>query len=164
MIERRFREIAGALIRKERNDHTWQETMLVDDAFWKMVDGGAIHWENREQFFCSAAKVMRRLLVDHARQKKAQKRGGSAVVLPLDEQQERPRRHSNRLRDIVELNDLLETLEAKHPNEFQVFDLHYFMGCVLREIADDILRISYPTVKRRWSEAKRILQRELADG
>ena len=105
---------------------------------------------------------MRRLLVDHARRQQAQKRGGSAVVLPLDERQDSPRGRSNRPQDIVELNDLLETLEAKHPDIFRVFDLHYFMGCDLREIADDILAVSYTTVKRRWSEAKRILQRELA--
>ena len=79
----------------------------------------------------------------------------------LDEQRHTPRRGTPGPTDLVELNDLLEKLETRHPDVFQVFELHYFMGCELKEIADEILRIPYTTAKRRWSEAKRLLYEEL---
>lgn len=157
LIEQRFREIAGALLRKEGQAVSWQETMLVDDAFWSLISANSAQWQNREQFFCSAARVMRRLLVDHARRRKALKRGGGAAVGGLDEQRHTPRRGSPSPTDLVELNDLLEKLETQYPDVFRVFELHYFMGCELKEIADGILRIPYTTAKRRWSEAKRLL-------
>jgi RNA polymerase sigma factor (TIGR02999 family) len=161
LIEQRFREIAGALLRKEGKARSWQETMLVDDAFCNLIAASSAQWQNREQFFCSAARVMRRLLVDHARQRKALKRGGGAVVAGLDEQRHTPRRGTPGPADLLELNDLLEKLETQHPDVFKVFELHYFMGCELKEIADEILRIPYTTVKRRWSKAKRLLYEEL---
>jgi len=161
LIEQRFREIAAALLRKEGQAGSWQETMLVDDAFWSLISTNSAQWQNREQFFCSAARVMRRLLVDHARRRKALKRGGGAVVAGLDEQRLTPRRGTPSPTDLVELNDLLEKLETQHPDVFRVFELHYFMGCELKEIADEILRIPYTTAKRRWSEAKRLLYEEL---
>jgi RNA polymerase sigma factor (TIGR02999 family) len=161
LIEQRFREIAGALLRKEGQAGSWQETMLVDDAFCNLIAANSDQWQNREQFFCSAAKVMRRLLVDHARERKALKRGGGAVVAGLDEQRHTPRPGTPGPADLVELNDILEKLETQHPDVFRVFELHYFMGCELKEIADEILCIPYTTVKRRWSEAKRRLYEEL---
>jgi len=161
LIEQRFREIAAALLRKEGQVGSWQETMLVDDAFWNLISTNSAQWQNREQFFCSAARVMRRLLVDHARQRKALKRGGGAVVAGLDEQRHTPRRGTPSPTDLVELNDLLEKLETQHPDVFRVFELHYFMGCELKEIADEILNIPYTAAKRRWGEAKRLLYEEL---
>ncbi len=161
LIEQRFREIAAALLRKEEQAGSWQETMLVDDAFWNLISTSSAEWQNREQFFCSAARVMRRLLVDHSRERKALKRGGGAVVAGLDEQLHTPRRSTPSPTDLVELNDLLEKLETQRPDVLRVFELHYFMGCELKEIADEILRIPYTTVKRRWSEAKRLLYEEL---
>ncbi len=160
LVEARFREMAQALLRHEHRARTWQPTMLVDDAFLKLVSSETASWENREQFFCSAAKVMRRLLVDDARKRRARKRGGCAVVTNLNE------RHvpagASAFQDLVELDDTLNRVQAIDPQAFQVFELHYFMGLELQEIADQVLAVSYATVKRRWSRAKHLLYQELS--
>lgn len=163
LIQERFHAIAQRKLRDERAGHTLQSTALVDDAFRKLVAGHEVSWENRGQFFAAAAKVMRQILVDYARKKEAAKRGGGQAVASLDAVAEPAASGWSDPAKLVELNDVVESLERRHPDTFQVFNLHYFMGYELKEIAEDILDIPYTTAKRRWSEAKRFLCRELVD-
>lgn len=161
LIESRFHAMASRLMKKERPDHTLQATVLVDDAFQRLLEAEDPNWLNREQFFCAAAKVMRRMLVDYARSRAAQKRGCGDAALPLHDQPDIEARQATDPQKLVELNELVERLEQQHPESFKVFNLHYFMGYDLKEIAQDILDIPYTTIKRRWGMAKAFLHREL---
>jgi len=161
LIESRFHSMASRLMKRERPDHTLQATVLVDDAFQRLFEAENPDWANREQFFCAAAKVMRRMLVDYARGRAAQKRGSGAAPLAMDNQPELEARGGSDPQQLVELNELVERLEQQHPESFKVFNLHYFMGYELKEIAEDILDMPYTTVKRRWGMAKAFLHREL---
>lgn len=164
-VEQRFRAIAAKLLRGQSPAHTFQPTLLADDAFLKLMRGSHQEWTNREQFFGMAARVMRQLLVDHARQKCAEKRnqnerpaGLDAVAEPADVRAASPER-------LLQIAELFEELRQEHPEPFQVFELHYFSGWELQEIAEEILNVSYPTVKRRWQVAKAFLRERLgADG
>jgi RNA polymerase sigma factor (TIGR02999 family) len=167
LIASRFHEIGSRLMKHERAGHTLQTTVLVDDAFQRLLQDENPNWVNREQFFCAAAKVMRRMLVDYARSRAAEKRGSGEAPLALDRLSAVEARGGADPQKVVELNDLVERLEERHPESFKVFNLHYFMGYELKEIAEDILGIPYSTVKRRWGMAKAFLHRELvgdADG
>ena len=164
LIRRRFYAIARRKLRDEQAGHTLQSTALVDDAFRKLIAGTNVRWQNREQFFAAAAKVMRQVLVDHARRKEAAKRGGGRPDASLEDVAEPASPEWSNPARLVELNDVVEHLEESHPEVFKVFNLHYFMGYELKEIAEDILVIPYTTAKRRWADAKRLLYRELVDG
>jgi RNA polymerase sigma factor (TIGR02999 family) len=164
LVQQRFHAMARRKLRGESPDHTLQATALVDDAFRKLISGRRLTWQNREQFFAATAKVMRQILVDCARKRDAAKRGSGRPVASLEGIAEPPPRSWNDAARLVELNDLIEQLERQHPETFQVFNLHYFMGYELKEIAEDILMIPYTTVKRRWANAKAILHRELVGG
>ena len=133
--------------------------MLVDDAFLQLIRARDQDWHSREEFFAHAAKVMRHLLVDHARTKLAAKRGRGEKPIGIDRVGEPSDAYNPQ--SLVELNDILQRLEAQHPDVFLVFDLHYFMRYELQEIADDILEASYTTVRRRWKMARAFLHREL---
>lgn len=163
LIQDRFRAIARRKLRDERADHTLQSTVLVDDAFRKLVAGHGVSWENRGQFFAAAAKVMRQILVDYARKKEAAKRGGGQAVARLDAVAEPASPAWDDPAKLVELNDVVESLERRYPDTFQIFNLHYFMGYELKEIAEDILEIPYTTAKRRWGMAKAFLRRALLE-
>ncbi|MCY2987021.1 MAG: ECF-type sigma factor [Planctomycetota bacterium] len=163
LIQVRFRQIAGRLMKYEAPGQTLQETVLVDDAFQRLLAAERPNWANREQFFCTAAKVMRRLLVDHARQRKAQRRGGGEAPVGFAGQPEPLAHRTPDPQRLLELTEVVERLEQTHPDVFAVFNLHYFMGYELKEIAEQILDIPYATVKRRWAKAKAFLQHELTD-
>lgn len=159
IIEQRFRAIAAKLMHQELPDHALQDTVLIDDAFGKLISDKS-RWSNREQFFCAAAKVMRQLLISYARKRDATKRGGREAPASLARGGEIAG-IANDPQRLVELADLVERLEKVHPESFKVFNLHYFMGWELKEIADEILEIPYTTVKRRWGMAKAFLHKEL---
>jgi RNA polymerase sigma-70 factor, ECF subfamily len=161
LIESRFHAMAQRLMKRERSDHTLQATILMDDAFQRLLADENPNWANRKQFFCAAAKVMRRMLVDYARRRAAQKRGSGEADLPLDHQPDLEARQTTDPQKLVELNELVERLELQHPESFKIFDLHYFMGYELKEIAEEILDVPYSTIKRRWAMAKAFLHREL---
>jgi len=162
LIAARFHEIGSRLMKHERPGHTLETTVLVDDAFQRLLQDENPDWVNREQFFCAAAKVMRRMLADYARTRAAQKRGCGKSPIALDNLPGLEARRGGDPRQLVELNDIVERLENMHPESFKVFNLHFFMGYELREIAEDILDMPYTTVKRRWGMAKAFLRRELA--
>lgn len=114
LIESRFRAMAQRLMKRERSDHTLEPTVLMDDAFVRLLADENPNWANREQFFCAAAKVMRRVLVDHARRRAAHKRGSGEADLPLDQQSDLAAKDATDPQKLVELNELVERLEVRH--------------------------------------------------
>lgn len=147
--------LARGYFRDEKADHTLQATALVHEAYLRLVDVRYRGFESRRQFVGFAAALMRRILVDHARERRAQKRGGykttldeSIAVSPAEEV------------DVLALDEALSRLEAIDPDQSRVVELRYFGGLSIEETAE-LLEISAPTVKRRWSSARAWLKREL---
>jgi len=127
--------LAQNYLRKERSDHTLQATALVHEAYLQLHQLQHLDWKSRAHFIGVVAQVMRHVLVDHARERGAQKRGGDAVRLPIT-RAERVIADSNI--DLLELNDALERLAAESPRKAKVVELHYFGGLSAREIAEVI--------------------------
>ena len=150
--------LARATLRGERPDHTLQATALVNEAYVRLVGQTRIRWQNRAQFFGTAAQFMRRILVDHARDRLAAKRGGGAPRVELDDAllatQERGI-------DLLALDAALERLEALDERQSRLVVLRFFGGLTIEEAAA-VLEISPATAKREWSTARIWLRRELA--
>jgi RNA polymerase sigma factor (TIGR02999 family) len=127
--------LAQNYLRKERSDHTLQATALVHEAYLQLHQLQHLDWKSRAHFIGVVAQVMRHVLVDHARERGAQKRGGDAVRLPIT-RAERVIADSNI--NLLELNDALERLAAESPRKAKVVELHYFGGLSAREIAEVI--------------------------
>lgn len=139
-----LRRIADAYLRRERQDHTLQPTALVHEAFLRLTKAGRLHFDSRKQFYALAAQVMRRILVDHARSARAQKRGGHAAKVPLDEI---GLYHPDAADRFLVLHDALERLAGFDARKAQVIELRYFGGLTLDETAD-FLGLSPATVHR----------------
>jgi len=154
-----LRSLAARQIRRERQDHTLQTTGLVNEAFLKLVQQEGVEWANRSHFFAIAATAMRRVLVDYARQRQAEKRGGGAEKVPLEKVQLAVRPGV----DLIDLEECLARLEKLDPQQAKVVELRYFAGCTIEEIAE-VLDISPSTVKREWRMAKVWLRAELLKG
>lgn len=157
LVLNELRRIAQNRLRGERPDHTLQPTALVNEAYLRLVDLNRVQWQNREQFFAIAARLMRAVLVDAARAARALKRGGGAVTVTLDEALV-PERKSEY--DLVALNDALEALARRDPRKGQVVELRFFGGLSVEETAR-ILAVSTDTVTRDWNFAKAWLRQEL---
>ena len=125
--------LAHNYLRRERPDHTLQATALVHEAYLQLHELQHIDWKNRAQFIAVVAQVMRHVLVDHARERAAQKRGGGAMKLPIS-RAERVVAESEV--DLVELNDALERLAKESPRKAKVVELYYFGGLSAKEIAE----------------------------
>ncbi len=154
-----LRRLAGSYLRKERSDHTLQPTALVHEAYMKLIDQRHVKWQNRAHFFGIAAQVMRRILMDHARKHLANKRGGDAEKLPLEE--EILVVSHDKSADLVALDDALLELAKFDPQKAKVVELRYFGGLSIEETAE-VIGISVPTVNRHWRMAKAWLYSELA--
>src|SRR5437773_1681156 len=161
-VQGELRRIAASYLRRERAGHTLQPTAVVNEAYIRLVPQRAVHWENRAHFYGIAARMMRRVLVDHARKRKAAKRDGlveeaitiSAVPAPapgLDEV------------DVLALHDALSALAALDARQAEIVEMRYFAGLTVEEIAD-VLKISVATVKREWTTAKIWLRRRMEGG
>lgn len=148
--------IAERQMRHERPDHTLQPTALVNEAFLRLVGGTDADFRDRKHFLRAASQVMRRVLVDHARARNAEKRGNGLRVT-LDDSF--PGRDDDTL-DMLVLDDALTRLAAAEPRWAQVVELRFFTGLDVREIAE-VLTTSAATVKRDWQFAKAWLSREL---
>ena len=144
-------------MRRESDGQTLQTTALVHETYLRLVDQRATDWQNRAQFFGVAANVMRRVLVDHARERLAHKRGGGATRVSL----EQIPGHADDSLDILALNDALEQLGRIDPFQSQLVELRYFTGLNIEETAE-ALHVSPSTVKREWAIARAWLRRELA--
>ena len=140
--------LAQNYLRRERPDHTLQATALVHEAYLQLHELQHIDWKNRAQFITVVAQVMRHVLVDHARERAAQKRGGGAMKLPMS-RAERVVAESEI--DLVELNDALERLAKESPRKAKVVELYYFGGLSAREIAE-VLSVDETPISQRTVE------------
>jgi len=152
-----LRRLAGQCMRRERPGHTLQPTALVNEAFLKLVANTRADWRDRVQFYAVAARLMRRILVDYARKRRAGKRHGGRQVTFEDYLVLR----EDRIEDVMGVDEALERLEALDPRQGRIVELRFFSGMTEEEIAE-VLHISIPTVKREWSSAKAWLHRELS--
>ena len=157
LVHAELRRLARRYRAGERHDHTLQASALVNEAYLRLIDLKHIRWQDRTHFLAMSARIMRRILVDAARARRNDKRGGRAPRVTLDEAL-LPGVPVHR--DLVALDDALEALTATHPRKGQVVELRYFGGLSLEECAGT-LRVSVDTVKRDWRFAKLWLLREL---
>jgi RNA polymerase sigma factor (TIGR02999 family) len=153
-----LRRLAGHYLRRERPGHTLQATALVNEAFLQLIAQEQMDWRNRAHFFGAAANLMRQILIQHARAKHAEKRGGEREKLYLDEVQNLTQRQDW---DLVALDDALNDLAAVSPQQSRVVELRFFGGLSIEETAE-VLGVSPATVKREWNVAKAWLHREIS--
>jgi RNA polymerase sigma factor (TIGR02999 family) len=155
-----LRKIAAAYLRRERPDHSLQPTALVNEAYLKLADLNRLRWQDRSHFFGVAARIMRQVLVDHARARLTEKRGRDYVVVPIT-------KHlmidptAKTQTGILALHDALEALERKDPRAVRVIECRFFTGLSIEETAE-ALGIAERTVKRDWQIGRAWLRRELA--
>jgi RNA polymerase sigma factor (TIGR02999 family) len=152
--------LARRYMRQERPDHTLQATSLVNEAYLRLIDVNRIDWRNRTHFLALAAQMMRRILVEFARNRHRQKRGGGAIQVSLDDVQELA---DSKEYDLVALNDALSGLATFDSRMSQVVELRFFGGLTVDETAD-VLNVSPETVMRDWKTAKAWLLREIRRG
>jgi RNA polymerase sigma factor (TIGR02999 family) len=157
LVEFDLRQLARRHMRRERAGHTLQTTALVNEAYLRLVDGTGVRARDRVHFFALAARLMRHILVDHARAKANQKRGGGLRRVPLDGADALC---PDRGHDLVALDDALEALSALDRRRGQVVELRYFGGLTVDETAR-VLNVSAQTVMRDWNLARVWLRREL---
>jgi RNA polymerase sigma factor (TIGR02999 family) len=160
VVYEELRRQAARYLKRERPGHTLQTTALIHEAYIRLIDQKNVHWQNRAHFYAISAKLMRRILVDHARSRQAAKRGGSDIKLPLEEAMITP---EGREVDIVALDEALERLAAIDPQQSRVVELKFFSGMSVEETAE-VLGVSTRTVKRDWNVAKAWLRREISEG
>jgi len=157
LVQEELRQIARRCLRHERPDHSLQATALVNEAYMRLVDVQRVNWQNRTHFLAMSARLMRRVLVDYARSKRAEKRGGDIVMLTLSDATDRA---GSIAEDVVALNDALETLEKIDARKGQIVEFRFFAGLTVEETAA-VLDVSPQTVARDWTFAKAWLRREL---
>jgi RNA polymerase sigma factor (TIGR02999 family) len=156
LVYRELRRRAAGYLSRERSDHTLQPTALVHEVYLRLVDQNRVQWRNRSQFFGMAANMMRRILVDHAREHKAQKRGsGLKVTL---EGVDVPA--GQRDVDLVALDEALDELGALDERQARLVELRYFGGLSIEETAQ-ALELSPATIKREWTAARAFLHARL---
>ncbi|HEY9465277.1 MAG TPA: sigma-70 family RNA polymerase sigma factor [Vicinamibacterales bacterium] len=157
MVESELHRIARRCMKGERAGHSLQATALVNELYMRLVDTRRVEWQDRSHFLAMAARLMRRVLVDHARTRLYQKRGGGAqrvtLVDDLGGSDERPH-------DLVALDEALEALERTNKRKAQVVELRFFGGLTVEETAH-VLDVSADTVSRDWKLARAWLLREL---
>lgn len=157
-----LRRAAAFYFQREDPNHTLQPTALVNDVCLRLMGRRKVEWENRAQFFSFAGKLMRFLLIDHARRKKAQTHGGDIEMLSLTAALEKPQGQAIDLETLLDLNKALSRLEEDDPRAAQVVELRFFAGMTEKETAA-ALDISVATEKRDWEAAKRRLALELGE-
>jgi RNA polymerase sigma factor (TIGR02999 family) len=145
-------------LRKERNNHTLRTTALVHEAYLKLADQHSAGWENREHFIRLASEIMRRVLVDYARGRKSEKRGGDAETVSIDSTFQIAIDNSDI--NLLELDAALSKLASMDPQQAKIVEVRYFAGCSIEETAR-VVGVSTATVKRDWASAKAWLKHEL---
>jgi RNA polymerase sigma-70 factor, ECF subfamily len=157
LVHRELHRIAGRCMAGERAGHSLQATVLVNEAYLRLVDAKDVAWRDRAHFLAVAARVMRRILVDHARTRRAEKRGGQATHVTFDEALIVA---NDQREDFVALDDALEALAAFDERKSRVVELRFFGGLSVEETAS-VLKVSPATVMGDWRLAKAWLQREM---
>lgn len=161
MVYRELQKIAHRYLNKERGEHTLQTTALVHEAYLKLIDQTRVQWQNRAHFFGIAAQAMRRILVDNARQRLADKRGAGAEKISIDDKEIDI--SDEKASNLIELDFALKKLAELDPNKSRLVELRYFGGLSLEETAE-VLGVSRPTVIRQWRLAKAWLYKEISGG
>ncbi len=146
-----LRRQAERCLRRERADHTLQATALINEAYLKLIDQREVRWQNRAHFFGVAAQAMRRILVDYARTRKREKRGGNDAKVQLDEAVNVSTNEKSV--DLIALDEALTQLSEFDRRQAKVVELRYFSGMTEEETAE-VLQISPATVRRDWNMAK----------
>jgi RNA polymerase sigma-70 factor (ECF subfamily) len=153
-----LRRLAARYMRHERGEHTLQPTALVNEAYAQLVKQPQVPWQSRAHFFATASRLMRHILVDHARKRLAAKRGGLQHQVTLDEEVFQAQ---DRTIDVLVLHEALEHLTELDPRQARIVELHFFGGLNFEEIAE-VLEVSERTVKRDWTMARAWLKGELS--
>jgi RNA polymerase sigma factor (TIGR02999 family) len=158
LVYSELRRLASNYLRRERGEHTLQPTALVNEAYLKLVDQRNAKWQNRAHFFGISAQLMRRILVDHARQHQAVKRGGSQQqrisITSVEKLAHEPEV------DLLALNEALEELARMDQQQSRIVELKFFGGLSIEEIGE-VLGIGHATVERDWKMARAWLRRQL---
>jgi RNA polymerase sigma factor (TIGR02999 family) len=157
LVEAELRGLARAYMRRERREHTLQTTALINEAFVRLTDARRVRWQDRAHFLGISARLMRRILVDHARHRGYQKRGGGAQRVTLHEGVAAA---TEPALDVVALDRALDALKEVDERKSQTVELRFFGGLSVEETAE-VLHVSTDTVKRDWRLAKLWLLREL---
>src|SRR5436190_16931351 len=160
LVERELHRLAHSYMRRENPDHTLQTTALINETYLRLVDQRKVEWQNRAHFFGIAARIMRRILLNYARDQNRQKRGGKAIHVSLSQAMIMP---AEKDRELISLNDALDRLEALDQRKSRVVELRYFGGLSVEEAAE-VLKVSPITVMRDWQFAKAWLAREMQNG
>lgn len=157
LVYSELRRLASNYLRRERAGHTLQPTALVNEAYLKLIDQRNAKWQNRAQFFGISAQLMRRILVDHARQHQAAKRGGDAQRVSITDVEPVAQQAPV---DLLALNEALDELATMDPQQGRIVELKFFGGLSIEETAE-VLGISHATVERDWKSARAWLRRKL---
>jgi RNA polymerase sigma-70 factor, ECF subfamily len=160
LVYAELRRIAARSMRRERGDHTLQPTALVNEAYLRLVDQRAKDWQNRAHFFAIAARIMRRVLLDHARRAGQPRRGGGARRVTLDDGEMFA---GERSAELVALDDAMQRLAAVDERKCRIVELRFFGGLSVEETAE-VLEVSITTVARDWAMARAWLRREMNAG
>ncbi|MDX6385569.1 MAG: hypothetical protein QOK48_3142 [Blastocatellia bacterium] len=157
LVERELHRLAHSYMRRENPDHTLQTTALVNEAYLKLVDQRNTRWQNRAHFFGIAAQIMRRILLNYARDRDRQKRGGGALQVSLSEA---GMISGTKASELIELDEALTRLSTIDERKAKVVEFRYFGGLSVGETAE-VLNVSSVTVMRDWNLAKAWLAREM---
>ncbi len=159
LVERELHRLAHRYMRREQPGHTLQTTALVNEAFLRLMDQNRVRWQNRAHFFGIAAQIMRRLLLNYARDQKRAKRGGGGLQISLSEVDVISTQKSL---ELIALDDALNQLALVDERKSKIVELRYFGGLSVEETAE-VLKISAITVMRDWNMAKAWLAREMTN-
>jgi len=157
LVERELHRLAHSYMRKEKSDHTLQTTALVNEAYLRLIDQKNTRWQNRAHFFGIAAQIMRRILMNYARDRARLKRGGDAIQVSLSEVDGVP---GTKASELLALDEALDKLALIDERKARVVEYRYFGGLSVDETAE-VLKISAVTVMRDWNMAKAWLAREI---
>jgi RNA polymerase sigma-70 factor (ECF subfamily) len=157
LVQPELHRLAQHYLSREHGGHTLQTTALLNEAYLRLVDDPTRNWQNRTHFVAATAQLMRRIMVDHAREHRSLKRGGGALKVPLDDV---ALVTETRSEELLALDEALEKLAALDPRKGQIVELRYFGGLTVEETAA-FLKLSDRTVKREWRMAKVWLYRTL---
>jgi RNA polymerase sigma factor (TIGR02999 family) len=159
LVHSELHRLAHHYMSRERAGHTLQTTAILNEAYLRLVDNTKPVWQGRTHFIAAAAQSMRRIMVDHARERRSLKRGGGALKVTLDEA---ALVTETRSQELLDLDEALERLALQDARKSQIVELRYFGGLTVEETAQ-FLKLSQRTVEREWTMAKAWLYRELSE-
>jgi RNA polymerase sigma-70 factor, ECF subfamily len=159
LVQPELHRLAHHYMSRERAGHTLQTTAILDEAYLRLVDNSRPIWQGRSHFIAAAAQLMRRIMVDHARERHSLKRGGGALKVTLDDAALVTQTRSE---ELLALDEALDRLAAQDARKSQIVELRYFGGLTVEETAE-FLKLSQRTVEREWTMAKAWLYRALSE-